>query len=205
MCFHSKQGKDAQTIEKRFKAKLKSNDLLVTADRLNGFTFPKTPVITNQNKQEIQLFNWGLIPTWAKDESFRASTLNARIETVTELPSFKNNVKNRCLILADGFYEWKWLDEKGKEKQQYLISLPNDEPFAFAGIYSEWTNKNTGELLQTYSIITTEANPLMAEIHNTKKRMPIILTPQNENDWLNETINPLAFKACNINLKATTI
>ena len=97
------------------------------------------------------------------------------------------------------------MDEKGKEKQQYLISLPNDEPFAFAGIYNEWTNKNTGEILQTYSMITTEANPQMAEIHNTKKRMPVILTPQNENDWLNETINPLVFKACNINLKATTI
>ena len=205
MCFHSKQGKDAQTLEKRFKAKLKSNDLLVTADRFNGFTFPKTPVINNQNKQEIQLFNWGLIPSWAKDESFRASTLNARIETITELPSFKNHVKNRCLILVDGFYEWKWLDEKGKEKQQYLISLPNDEPFAFAGIYSEWTNKNTGELIQTYSIITTEANPLMAEIHNTKKRMPIILTPQNENDWLNENINPQIFKPCNIHLKATVV
>lgn len=205
MCFHSKQGKDAQTLEKRFKAKLKSNDLLLTSDRFNGFTFPKTPVINNKNIHEIQLFNWGLIPTWAKDESFRASTLNARIETVTELPSFKNNINNRCLILADGFYEWKWLDEKGKEKQQYLISLPNDEPFAFAGIYSEWTNKNTGELLQTYAMITTEANPLMAEIHNTKKRMPVILTPQNENDWLNETINLLAFKVCNINLKANAI
>ena len=205
MCFHSKQGKDAQTLEKRFKAKLKSSDLLVTADRFNGFTFPKTPVITNQNKLEIQLFNWGLIPTWAKDENIRASTLNARIETISDLPSFKNNVKNRCLILADCFYEWKWLDEKGKEKQQYLISLPNDEPFAFAGIYSEWTNKNTGELLQTYSIITTEANPFMAEIHNTKKRMPIILTPQNENDWLNNAINPLTFKTCNIHLKAIAI
>ncbi|MCF8430116.1 MAG: SOS response-associated peptidase [Bacteroidia bacterium] len=205
MCFHSKQGKDAQTLEKRFKAKLKSNDLVVTADRFNGFTFPKTPVITNKNKHEIQLFNWGLIPTWAKDESIRASTLNARIETISDLPSFKNNVNNRCLILIDGFYEWKWLDTKGKEKQQYLISLPNDEPFAFAGIYSEWTNKKTGELLKTYSIITTEANPFMAEIHNTKKRMPVILTPQNESDWLNETINPLTFKACNIHLKATAI
>jgi putative SOS response-associated peptidase YedK len=205
MCFHSKQGKDAQTLENRFKAKLKSNELTVTSDRFNGFTYPKTPVITNQNKQEIQLFNWGLIPSWAKDESFRSSTLNARIETIKDLPSFKNNVKNRCLILTDGFYEWKWLDEKGKEKQQYLISLPDDEPFAFAGIYSEWTNKNSGELLQTYSIVTTEANPFMAEIHNTKKRMPVILTPQNENDWLNETINPLAFKASNIHLKATAI
>ena len=131
--------------------------------------------------------------------------MNAKIENLSEKASFKHCINQRCLILTNGFYEWKWLDEKGKEKQQYLISLPNDKPFAFAGIYSEWTNKNTGELLQTYAMITTEANPLMAEIHNTKKRMPVILTPQNENDWLNETINPLAFKASNIHLKATAI
>jgi putative SOS response-associated peptidase YedK len=98
MCFHSKQSKDAQTLEKRFKAKLKNTDLFVKSDTINGFTFPKTPVITNVNKHEIQLFNWGLIPSWAKDDKFRANTLNARIETITELPSFKNNVKNRCLI-----------------------------------------------------------------------------------------------------------
>ncbi|MFZ4796227.1 MAG: SOS response-associated peptidase [Bacteroidia bacterium] len=205
MCFHSKQGKDAQSLEKRFNAKLKNKDLVVNSERFNGFTFPKTPVITNVNKQEIQFFNWGLIPSWAKDEQFRANTLNARIETISELPSFKNNVKNRCLILVDGFYEWKWLDVKGKEKQQYLISLPNDELFAFAGIYSEWTNKNTGELLQTYSIVTTEANSFMAKIHNTKKRMPVILTPENEYDWLNETKNLKEFKSCNIDLKAIAI
>ena len=205
MCFHSKQSKDAQTLEKRFKAKLKNKDFVVNSERYNGFTFPKTPVITNVNKQEIQLFNWGLIPSWAKDDKLRANTLNARIETITELPSFKNNVKNRCLIIADGFFEWKWLDAKGKEKQQYLITLPNEEPFAFAGIYSEWTNKNTGEFLQTYSIVTTEANPFMAEIHNTKKRMPVILTPENENGWLNETNNIEDFKSCNIDLKAIAV
>ena len=76
------------------------------------------------------------------------------------------------------------MDPKGKEKQQYLITLPNEEPFAFGGIYSEWTDKNTGELLNTYSIVTTEANELMAEIHNNKKRMPVILTPETEKFWL---------------------
>lgn len=184
MCFHSKQSKDAQSLEKRFKAKVMTTEN-VSSDRFNGFSFPKTPVITNKSPESVQLFNWGLIPFWAKDNTIRKSTLNARIETVTELPSYRDAVKNRCLVIADGFFEWQWLDVKGKDKQQYQITLPNEEAFAFAGIYSEWTDKSTGEVLNTYSILTTEANPLMAKIHNIKKRMPVILTPENEMDWLN--------------------
>ena len=98
MCFHSKQSKDAQTLEKRFKAKVVPNEPYFS-DRYNGFTFPKTPVITNHAPNMIQCYYWGLIPSWAKDTSFRTNTLNAKIETITELPSYKNNVKNRCLIL----------------------------------------------------------------------------------------------------------
>jgi putative SOS response-associated peptidase YedK len=85
------------------------------------------------------------------------------------LPSFRDAVKNRCLIIADGFFEWKWLDKAGKEKQQYQISLPSNELFAFAGIYSTWTDKTTGEMINTYAIVTTEADSFMAEIHNIKK------------------------------------
>ena len=183
MCFHSKQSKDAQTIAKRFKAKV-FEDISVQSDRFNGFTFPKTPVITNQFPDTIQLYTWGLMPSWSKDPKYRVNTLNARIETLAEKPTFKNYISNRCLIISDGFFEWKWLDEKGKNKQQYLITLPNEEPFAFAGIYSQWTDKNTGELLDTYTILTTQANDLMSEIHNTKKRMPVILKPENEQLWL---------------------
>ena len=203
MCFHSKQSKDAQTIEKRFNAKVEA-DAVISSDRYNGFTYPKSPVITNLNPQSIQLFNWGLIPNWAKDISIREYTLNARIETITEKPSFKNNVKNRCLIIADGFFEWQWLDAKGKQKQQYLITLQNDEPFAFAGIFSSWTDKATGEIISSYSMVTTEANPLMAEIHNTKKRMPVILTPSTENLWLaGDAINE--FAKPDVELKAVPI
>jgi putative SOS response-associated peptidase YedK len=184
MCFHTKQTKDAQSLQSRFKVKIKDGTV-VTSDRINGFTFPKTPIITNHLENEIQLYHWGLIPAWAKDNSIRAYTLNAKLETLTEKPSFKDNIKNRCLIIADGFFEWKWLDPKGKTKQQYQITLPDNSAFAFAGIYSEWVDKGTGEVFNTYSIVTTEANPFMAEIHNIKKRMPVILTPENERDWLN--------------------
>ena len=203
MCFHSKQSKDAQTIAKRFKAKV-FDDINVQSDRYNGFTFPKTPVITNKLPDTIQLYNWGLMPSWSKDQKFRVNTLNARIETLSEKPSFKNCITNRCLIISDGFFEWKWLDEKGKNKQQYLITIPNEEPFAFAGIYSRWADKTTGEVLDTYSIITTEANELMAEIHNTKKRMPVLLTPENEQQWLSG-VEVMQFVHPNLELVATPI
>ena len=183
MCYHIKQEKDIETIEKRFNAKA-AVSIQINSSHYNGFTHPQTPVITNLHPHLIQLFNWGLIPSWSKDKDIQKFTLNAKIETITEKPSFRGNVKNRCLIIADGFFEWQWLDPKGKQKQQYFISLPGEEPFAMAGIYSAWTDKETGEILHTYSIITTEADSFMAEIHNSKKRMPLVLTPANEKLWL---------------------
>ena len=201
MCYYSKQTTDAQTLENRFNL-LPIGELPINSDRFNGFTNPLTPIITNTQKNNIQLYSWGLIPSWAKDESFRKNTLNARIESLEEKPSYRNYIKNRCLIVVDGFYEWKWLDPAGKDKLQYLITLPNEELFAFAGIYSSWTNKLTGEVINTYSMVTTEANELMAEIHNTKKRMPVILTKENEQDWLNPNVDYRLFSKCEIDLKA---
>lgn len=201
MCFHSKQSKDAQALESRFKAKVKNN-LVVQSEYYNGFTFPKTPVISNLDSNIIDNYTWGLISNWSTDKLNQQYTLNAKIETLNEKPSFKNNIKNRCLVIADGFFEWQWLDPKGKQKQKYLISLSNNELFAFAGIWDEWVDKKTGELVKSYSIITTEANELMAEIHNNKKRMPIILTEENENRWLNGD-DYLFFKNPEINLIAS--
>lgn len=184
MCFHSKLSKSAQELQNRFKAKIE-NEALFTPTIYNGFQFPTTPVITNKQPDKIQFYSWGLIPFWAKDDSIKKNTLNARIETIHEKPSFRNSVNNRCLILADGFYEWQWLDDKGKQKQKYELTLPDNELFAFAGLYSEWTDKSTGEIINTYTILTTEANELMCKIHNTKKRMPVIVSADNEQTWLN--------------------
>ena len=215
MCFHSQQSQSAQTLEHRFNAKFE-NSSLFKPGIYNGFEFPHTPVITNTEPHKIQLFQWGLIPFWAKDDSIKKFTLNARIETIAEKPAFRNVVNNRCLILADGFFEWQWLDEKGKRKQKYLLTIPQDssrglspttedsipqnepssrgrvlspttniqEPFAFAGLYSQWTDKQTGEQINSYSILTTQANELMSKIHNNKKRMPVIVAPENEQPWL---------------------
>lgn len=205
MCYHSKQKKDARALEKRFKATLKRKDNeAYQSEHYNAFSYPKTPIISNKQQDEIQLYQWGLIPNWAKDKSIQQYTLNAKVETLTEKPSFQNNIQNRCLIIADGFMEWQWLDAKGKKKQPYLITLPHQEAFAFAGLWSEWIDPNTGELINTYTILTTEATGLMAEIHNSKKRMPIILAPEQEAAWLKGQ-NHLDFKQNQIELKAEKI
>lgn len=194
MCFHTIQTKLALQIEKRFKAKIKNKQEFAPNEHINGFSFPKTPIITNENPELIEHYHWGLIPHWAKDDQIKKLTLNAKIETLEEKPSFKGVVTNRCLIIANGFYEWQWLDSKGKEKVKYEIGIGDRELFAFAGLYSHWTDTHTGEIINSYTIVTTEANPLMAEIHNIKKRMPVILKPEDESKWLqNENYHNFAF------------
>lgn len=194
MCFHSKQTKLALEVENRFDAKIEKKELFQSQENINGFNFAKNPIITDEKPNIIQQYNWGLIPSWAKDEDIKKMTLNARIETIAEKPSFRNSINKRCLVIANGFYEWQWLDSKGKNKIKYEIGVGNDDLFAFAGLYSQWVNTITGEIKDTYTIVTTQANELMAEIHNTKKRMPIILKQEDENKWLNHNpINEFAF------------
>lgn len=185
MCFHSQQHKSPEEIAKRFHLDLKQIPHLVTGT-YNGFDFPETPVISNEDPSRIELYHWGLIPTWSKTDEIKKFTLNAKIETLSEKPSFKDNTLNRCLILSDGFFEWQWRDSKGKNKQKFFITTPDKGLFTFAGIWSDWTNPHTGISQKTYSILTTKANELMSEIHNSKKRMPVILPQKLENDWLSE-------------------
>ena len=194
MCFHSKQSKAATEVENRFKAKIEKIALFQPKENINGFDFALNPIITDEQPAVITHYNWGLIPSWSKDEEIKKLTLNARIETITEKPSFRNVVNQRCLVIANGFYEWQWHDTKGKNKSKFEIGLENEELFAFAGLYSIWQNPTTGEEKNTYTIVTTEANPLMAEIHNIKKRMPIILCPEDEQKWLqHEPIQKFAY------------
>lgn len=185
MCFHSKQSQQAQKVEKRFKSKIKDKAAFKPSEHYNAFTFPQTPIITNEAQDLIQHFHWGLIPQWASDRDIRQYTLNAKVETLGEKPSFRQVREKRCLVIADGFYEWQWLDTKGKNKVKHLVSLPDGELYAYGGLWSEWLDQSTGESVNSYTIVTTAANTLMSTIHNSKKRMPIILSPENENDWLN--------------------
>jgi putative SOS response-associated peptidase YedK len=146
----------------------------------SAFTFRKGPVIIRGEGNELHYFNWGLIPMWTKSledaKKIRTQTLNARSETVFEKPSFRASIsKKRCLIPASGFYDWRDYNSK---KYPYYIYLKDRELFSFAGIYESWTDRETGELINTYSMLTVDANPMMAKIHNTKERMPVILAPE---------------------------
>jgi putative SOS response-associated peptidase YedK len=201
MCFHSQQSKDAQTLEKRFKAKF-VDAAQYQPSIYNGFAFPFTPVITSLHFEEIQLFSWGLMPSWAKNIDFRKNTLNAKVETIAEKPSFKNIQNQRCLVLLDAFFEWQWLDSLGKKKQKYCIELPDASPFALAGLWSTWSDPLTDTLWNTYTILTTDANEQMSQIHNSKKRMPMILTPEEESIWLQ---NGKISLERNVELKTTPV
>jgi putative SOS response-associated peptidase YedK len=157
----------------------------------SGFAFPEWPVITEEEPGKIQMFRWGLIPHWVKDheqaKEIRTQTLNARSETVFEKPSFRSSInKKRCFVLSTGFFEWQ---DVNKKKYPFYISLIKHEIFALAGIYATWVDKSTGEVVNTFSILTTAANPMMARIHNSKERMPVVLHPENEQGWLNKDLS----------------
>lgn len=143
---------------------------------------PSQPVavVPNNNQNQVDFFIWGLIPFWAKDPKIGNRMINARAETVDQKPSFKGSFKyKRCLVLADGFYEWR--KEPGtKVKTPIYISLMNKKPFAFAGLWDNWQSSDGSEI-RTFTILTTEPNDLVKTIHN---RMPVILKPDTYDDWL---------------------
>lgn len=184
MCYNIRLTKEDKDYERRFRAIFLDRAGYRPGTKVSAFIYPQVPIITNVNLSGIKLYHWGLIPSWAKDDSIRKNTLNARIETITEKPSFRSHIYNRCLVLVDGFHEWQWLDPKGTIKQMYLLTLANDELFALAGLWNTWINPHTGEVTPTFTILTTQANEQMERIHNSKKRMPMILTKDEELAWL---------------------
>ena len=140
------------------------------------------PVITESEsgKPTIELMKWGLIPVWAKDPRIGYKMINARSETIFEKPAWRSVIKKkRCLIPADGFYEWK-KQADSKVKQPFYIHPKQFELFSFAGVWESWKDENNNEI-RTYSIITTEPNKEMSSIHD---RMPVILHPEDEASWL---------------------
>jgi putative SOS response-associated peptidase YedK len=131
-------------------------------------------------QREIVLMRWGLIPYWAKDAKIGYSTINAKAETITTAPAFREAIKRRrCLVPADAFYEWQKLDPKSK--QPFAIALKSGAPYAFAGIWERWRDPKTPEPLETFSIITTDPNEVVEPLHN---RMPVIIEPKDYERWL---------------------
>lgn len=185
MCNYISLLSEAQELEEYFGAEYQGVPFHKEF-RINGFANPTVPVILDSDTDRIIPAQWGFLPSWAKDPGFAKKTLNARMEEVHEKPSYKNSVGNRCLILVNAFHEWKHLDAKGKQKDNYLIKIKNQPIFAIGGLYNIWTNPANDEQLLTCTVGTTDANPLMAEIHNTKKRMPILLSQSNQYSWLDD-------------------
>ena len=146
---------------------------------------PTQPVlaIPNDGTSQADFFLWGLIPSWAKDPSIGNRLINARGETLAEKPAFRGGYKyKRCLILANGFYEWK--SEPGtKTKVPYFIHLESGDVFAFAGLWDEWHSPD-GSTVRSCTIVTTSPNELMSKIYN---RMPVILQPSDYTEWLDAT------------------
>ena len=154
---------------------------------VSGFSHPRLAVVREDG---VFLHEWGLIPSWVKNEAIaddlRSKTLNAVGETAFEKPSFRKSIAaQRCLLPVSGFYEWR---EVNGVKYPYYIQLQEQDYFSLGSLYDSWINRETGEIRNTFSIITTPANPLMEKIHNLKKRMPLILSPDDEMKWLDSSL-----------------
>lgn len=166
-------------IAKRFKVSVPD----AYEPRYNAAPTQALPVITNTLPDEVQMFHWGLIPKWAKNRSISQKLINARAETLNEKASFKQSLQTRrCIIPADGFYEWKQVGKK--QKTPYRMALASGEPFAFAGLWEAFEDE--GNTMSTFTIITTEPNPMVADIHD---RMPVILKPDDEALWLGDKLS----------------
>ena len=136
-------------------------------------------------QRECTELKWGLVPSWAKDPSIGNKLINARGETVAEKPAFRKAFKQqRCLVLADGFYEWK---QEGKTKQPYYVRFKDQRPFAFAGLWERW-EKDEADPLETCTLITTGPNSVMEPIHH---RMPVILASKDFANWLNSSLQAI--------------
>lgn len=154
-------------------------DLPLFKPRYNIAPGQDVPVIFNRDgTRSLTMMQWGLVPSWAKDPAIGNRMINARAETLAEKPAFKRLIgKRRCLVLADGFYEWR---KEGKRKVPMRIRLKTAGSFGFAGLWDSW-RKPDGTELQSFTIITTEANELLRAIHD---RMPVILVGDDEKKWL---------------------
>jgi len=151
--------------------------------RYNAAPTQDIPVVVDTSSRDVEMLRWGLVPHWAKDAAIGARMINARSETIQEKPSFRTAFKQRrCLILADGFFEWQKPSEKAAPKVPYYFQILYGKPFAFAGIWETWHDP-TGSDLRSCSIITCEPNSLVAQMHN---RMPVILDKTTCWNWMAE-------------------
>ncbi len=185
MCGRFRQTRSAKFLERQFNSEL--IDALSEFDVLPRVNIAPTQpvVVVKQSKGKprvITMMRWGLIPAWAKDPSIGNRNINARSETIYSTISFSDSVRSRrCLIPADGFYEWQ---KSGRVRQPYCFEVGEGELFAFAGLWDTWKNAN-GETIESCTILTTASNEMVGNIHD---RMPVIVPPEKYHLWLNPEV-----------------
>jgi len=182
MCGRYTQSHNIDQVAEKFGAKNDYNIPLLSRNHTYNIA-PSQPVLVAARHHDAQPtlidMRWGFLPHWADPKKVKTRPINARVETADKLPLFRASFKSkRCLIAADGFYEWK---QTPSGKVPHYISLPGGELFAFAGLWDAWKPMEGGATTYTCTILTTEPNAFMAEIHN---RMPAILQPEDYSEWL---------------------
>jgi len=190
VCFTVNVNIVREELEERYGADLIDHDKYRPSYYYHAYSLPLLPVICSDKPSSIRLFQWGLIPSWASDQSeaeeIRLKTFNARSESIDTKPAFKEPFSTqRCLIPVRGFFEWQHV---GGRKIPWYIHLHDEDIFSLAGIWDSWQLKG-GVTVNTFSIVTTRANGIMEEIHNTKKRMPVILPSAVEKLWLRHDLS----------------
>jgi len=191
MCFTVNVNLIKEELENRYGATLIDPDKYRPSYYYHAFGLPSLPAICSSDPKSIKMLKWGLIPTWTKDADeaniIRYKTFNARSESIDKKPSFSASFRSkRCIIPVKGFYEWQHV---GKEKIPWYIYRADNDILSLAGIYEDWVENRSGEVYSTFSIVTSEANELMAQIHNSGKRMPVILDPSVESDWVSMSVS----------------
>jgi putative SOS response-associated peptidase YedK len=184
MCGRFVQFSSLRTLEAHFPIDSIAGDLSAS---YNVAPTQEVLAIIHQDGRRLEKLRWGLVPSWAKDLSGASRLINARAETAAQKPSFRAAFKRRrCLVMADGFYEWQ--GEKGS-KQPYFFTLPSKRPFAFGGLWETWQSKDAADDAPAYkscTILTTAASDSIQAIHH---RMPVILQPEAYDDWLDPQIH----------------
>jgi putative SOS response-associated peptidase YedK len=186
MCFTVNVNLVKEEIEERYGVTFPGKYRYEPSYYYHAFGLPELPAICSDDPGSVRLLKWGLIPSWVRNEAdaeeIRLKTFNARAENIESKPSFSSSFKTRrCIIPVRGFYEWQ---HTAKGKIPWYICGSHDEIISLAGLFSEWERSSTGEVLSTFTVITTDANKIMAEIHNSKKRMPAILNRTDEKKWI---------------------
>jgi putative SOS response-associated peptidase YedK len=181
MCGRYYRRSDKQKIAEVFRTGVPTTFEILPSYNVAPQTFQPVVVFNKKSlERELLPMRWGLVPYWASDPKVGYSTINAKAETLTTSPVFREAIKRRrCLVPADGFYEWQPIDRKNK--QPFAFALKDGSLFALAGLFDVWKNKQTGQALFSYSVITTDPNELLEPFHN---RMPVIVKPADYERWL---------------------